>query len=254
MIPLVEHFYSFQGEGKYAGTPSLFVRFGGCNLGCPGFGVESVSPQDGSILIGCDSIRAVKEAHFGQQWRPLTHPDELIGLIRHDLRDLSFAPDIVFTGGEPLLYRHDPILLRTLEHFTSLGHRITIETNATLPIDFARYGIYRDVTFAMSVKLSNSGERADRRIRPDAIRAICRGAHDAFFKFVLSADSLENAAEQIEQIRTICPRTPVYCMPMGSTAAELSRHDKAVAAFCIRHGFRYVDRMHIRLWNNEAGR
>ncbi|OQX74795.1 MAG: hypothetical protein B6D59_01215 [Campylobacteraceae bacterium 4484_4] len=254
MIPLVEHFYSFQGEGKYAGTPSIFIRFGGCNLGCPGFNVESISPKDGSRLLGCDSIRAVKEAHFEEQWQKLTSSDELITIIKSYLKNLSFKPDIVFTGGEPLLYHQDPVLLETLEYFISRSHNVTIETNATILIDFDRYPIYKKITFAMSVKLSNSGEPYEKRIRPDTIRAICTHTKDSFFKFVLSKESLYESAKEIEEIRRLCPDIPVYCMPMGATAGELAKNDRAVAEFCIRHGYRYIDRMHIRLWDNEEGR
>ncbi len=254
MIPLVEHFYSFQGEGKYAGTPSIFVRLGGCNLGCPGFGVVSISPKDGTRLIGCDSIRAVKEHHSKHRWRTLTSSDQLITLIRSHFQNLPFKPDIVFTGGEPLLYYKDPVLVETLERFLSESHRITIETNATIAIDFDRYPLYEKVTFAMSVKLANSGEPRQKRLRPEAIRSLCRHTEDSFFKFVLDKANLEESKREIEEIRRLCPDMPVYCMPMGSTARELARNDRAVAEFCIRHGYRYIDRMHIRLWDNQEGK
>ena len=47
-LPIVETFYSIQGEGKYAGSPSFFIRVGGCNLSCKGFSNH-----------GCDSFYAV---------------------------------------------------------------------------------------------------------------------------------------------------------------------------------------------------
>lgn len=249
MIPVVESFYSFQGEGKYAGSPSVFVRFGGCNLGCPGFGVAITSAKDNQTLIGCDSIRAVNSEHFGAQWQKV---DDLISLIEGYIKGLSFKPDIVYTGGEPLLHYQNPLLVGALLHFSKRGHRITFETNATIEIDFEKYPVYKEVIFAMSVKLANSGEEMSKRINHKAIGAIAVNAKDTFFKFVLSRFDMQT--KEIEEITELYPKIPIYCMPMGSSAGELAKNDKAVAAVCIQHGYYYVDRMHIRLWDNEEGR
>lgn len=104
----------------------------------------------------------------------------------------------------------------------------------------------------MSVKLANSGEAASKRINHDALKAIIDHTKDSFFKFVLSRQDVETL--EIKEITKRYPQTPVYCMPMGSTAGELALNDKAVAQFCIQNGYNYVDRMHIRLWDNEEGR
>ncbi len=249
MIPIVEHFYSFQGEGRYAGRPSVFVRLGGCNLGCKGFGVQTPSAKDTSIMIvGCDSIKAVHNEHFAHLWEKV---EDIKPLIMIHLAGLDFKPDIVFTGGEPLLHYENPIMIEALEHFIGLGYRITFESNATIMIDFIKYPIYKDVTFAMSVKLENSGEEKKKRLNKEAIKAIVENTNASFFKFVLSKDALcKEEIKEISQGTSI----PIYCMPMGSTAKELALNDKAVANFCIQNGYNYVDRMHIRLWDNEEGR
>jgi len=241
MIPLVESFYSFQGEGKFVGSPSVFIRLGGCNLGCAGFGVKLGG------LVGCDSIKAVNQEHFGDTWEKV---DNLIPTINEYIKDLEFKPDIVFTGGEPLLHYRNPILLEALSHFQE--HRITFETNATIEIDFEKYPNYKNITFAMSVKLENSGEAKLKRINHQAINAIVKNTKESFFKFVLSKKDVET--KEIEAITKPYQSTKIYCMPMGSTAKELAENDKAVANFCIKKGYNYVDRMHIRLWDNEEGR
>ncbi len=241
MLPLVESFYSFQGEGRFVGTPSIFVRLGGCNLGCVGFGVTI----DGHV--GCDSLKAVNQEHFGHTWDKV---NDLIPIINEYLQDLDFCPDIVFTGGEPLLHYQNPILLSALSHFHK--HRITFETNATIEIDFEKYPVYKDITFAMSVKLENSGELKSKRIQYEAIRAIIVNTQYSFFKFVLSKNDIDT--KEIEEITKPFNDTKIYCMPMGSTAKKLAQNDKAVANFCIKKGYNYVDRMHIRLWDNEEGR
>lgn len=241
MIPLVESFYSFQGEGRFVGSPSVFVRLGGCNLGCAGFGVEI----DG--ILGCDSLKAVHEREFSHTWQKV---DNLIPIINNHVKDLDFKPDIVFTGGEPLLHYQNPILLDALSHFQS--HRITFETNATIEIDFKKYPIYKDVTFAMSVKLENSGELKSKRINHQAIKVIVENTKESFFKFVLSQKDRDT--KEIKEITKPYQNTKIYCMPMGATAKELAQNDKAVASFCIKKGYNYVDRMHIRLWDNEERR
>ncbi len=242
-ISLVEDFYSFQGEGKYAGTPSIFIRLGGCNLNCKGFGVE----LDG--IIGCDSIRAVHEERFGASWKRVS---DLRSVVERYLLDLNFKPDIVITGGEPLLHHQNKILLELLKKYVDQGFRITFETNATIEIDFDRYPIYKNVIFAMSVKLKNSGESRQKRINLRAIRKIVNNSKESFFKFVLDKNSLDS--KEIREISSHFKDTPIYCMPMGATSKELSIHDKAVAEFCIQNGFNYVDRMHIRLWSNKEGK
>jgi len=243
VIPLVESFYSFQGEGRFVGTPSIFIRLGGCNLGCAGFGVKI------DTLIGCDSLKAVNQEYFSHTWKKI---DNLIPIINDYLKELDFKPDIVITGGEPLLHYQNPILLDALKESVLKGHRVTFETNATIEIDFLRFPIYKKIVFAMSVKLENSGEPKSKRINTDAISAIVSNTKESFFKFVLSENDVNT--KEIKEITKEYPNTSIYCMPLGSRASELRKSDKAVANFCIQNGYNFVDRMHIRLWDNEEGR
>ena len=247
---LVESFYSIQGEGRFAGRPSIFLRFGGCNLNCFGFGVKLTSPKDGSQLLGCDSIRATNEEHFLDSWKKIESSSELVDEVKKYLVS-SCKPDIVITGGEPLLHHKKPIFLELITKLIDDGFNITIETNTTFEIDFEKYPIYKEVTFSMSVKLKNSGEIKGKRINQKAIASISQNTKDSFFKFVLSKNSLcENEIKEITKNLNL----PIYCMPMGSTSKELAKNDKAVASFCIKNCYNYVDRMHIRLWDNEEGR
>ena len=132
-IPISEIFYSIQGEGKYIGYPSIFVRVGGCNLKCPGFSKN-----------GCDSFYAV-DKKYSSKWKYLD-----IEEIKEEIkRYLNYKPHLVITGGEPTLFYKQ--LYPLIEWFDNL---ITIETNTTIDIDFKNYPKYKDVVFAMSVKLS----------------------------------------------------------------------------------------------------
>ncbi len=255
MIYLVESFYSFQGEGKYAGYPSVFLRFGGCNLECKGFLSKSISPKDKSILIGCDSIRAVNREHFSHLWEKIDSSKLLIEKTEN-LIPKNCKPDIVITGGEPLLYYKETALIETLKYFLNKKYRITIETNATIFIDFEKYPIYKDIVFALSVKLSNSKEPYQKRVNKKAIESITKNVKDYFFKFVLDEEFIKSkkAEKEIKDIIINCNNPTIFCMPLGSCAKEIEKNAPMVAEFCIKNCYCYMDRLHIRLWNNKEKR
>ena len=226
-IPVSEIFYSIQGEGKYAGNPSIFLRVGGCNLSCPGFSEK-----------GCDSFYAV-DRKYKKEWQNLS-----IEEIKKEIKQyLKFNPDLVITGGEPGLYFDR--LYPLVEWFDGL---VTIETNATIYPDFDKYPKYKKVAFAMSVKLSNSGEEYKKRVKKESIKNISQNAKKSFFKFVIDRD-LKNEIEKIIQDYNL----PVYCMPLGENKEELEINAPFVFDFCLKNGYRYSDRIHIRLFGKKRG-
>jgi len=104
-LPLVEDFYTIQGEGRHVGKPAYFIRLGGCDVGCG----------------WCDAKYTWNPEVF-----PLVDVDEIIE------RAKGFpAKAIVITGGEPLLY--------PLEYLTDELHRagleIFLETSGTASSD-----------------------------------------------------------------------------------------------------------------------
>ena len=76
-FPVMEYFYSIQGEGVYAGQAAFFIRLGGCDIGC----------------VWCD----VKES-----WDALLHPPTLTTEIVENTK--HFSDTVVVTGGEPLMW------------------------------------------------------------------------------------------------------------------------------------------------------
>jgi len=80
---LVEQFLSIQGEGRYAGSPSYFLRTGGCNLSCAGFGTEY---RVGALnRLGCDTYFAV-DRDFSGGWLRVTDANSLISNMESRLR------------------------------------------------------------------------------------------------------------------------------------------------------------------------
>ena len=104
LLPLVEDFYTIQGEGFHTGKPAYFIRLGGCDVGCK----------------WCDAKST---------WNPNIYPPVPVDDIVE--RALSCeAQSIVITGGEPLLYPLDYITQRLKEHRI----QIFLETSGSHPL------------------------------------------------------------------------------------------------------------------------
>jgi len=103
-----EIFYSIQGEGVHAGTPSLFVRFQGCNLRC----------RQESHGFDCDT-----EFISGKSWTSV----EIVDYLRELAPACSW---VVLTGGEPTR-QLDPEFVK---HLHACEFRLAVETNGTIPL------------------------------------------------------------------------------------------------------------------------
>lgn len=102
-LPLVEDFYTIQGEGFHSGKPAYFIRLGGCDVGCR----------------WCDAKYT---------WNPKLYPPTEIETVVE--RAASYpARAIVLTGGEPLLYPLDPLC----EALHDRGLEIFLETSGSHP-------------------------------------------------------------------------------------------------------------------------
>jgi len=103
LLPLMEEFYTIQGEGFHKGTAAYFIRVGGCDVGCH----------------WCD----VKES-----WNAELHPPTTISQIAENA--IKYSNTIVITGGEPLTWNMLP--LTTL--LKNSGLQIHIETSGAYPL------------------------------------------------------------------------------------------------------------------------
>jgi organic radical activating enzyme len=103
-LPLMEHFYTLQGEGRYTGYASYFIRLGGCDVGC----------------VWCD----VKDSWDASK-HPLVEVSEMVDFVKS-----SKSPIAVITGGEPLM--HD--LTDLTASLKNIGVRTHIETSGAHPL------------------------------------------------------------------------------------------------------------------------
>ena len=102
MLPLMEEFYTIQGEGYHKGTAAYFIRIGGCDVGCH----------------WCD----VKES-----WNADLHPATPIDPIVKNAS--TYSETIVITGGEPLMWNMEPLTKALKEK----GLSTHIETSGAYP-------------------------------------------------------------------------------------------------------------------------
>jgi organic radical activating enzyme len=239
---------TIQGEGKKIGTPSVFVRFGKCNMQCSGFEVEYETPS-GLKKCSCDSYHA-SDIAFRDDWHKY---DSALKLIKEVDKFLPpYKVDIVITGGEPLLYWKDEEFQKFMEHYISNGYKLTIETNGSIEIEFNKEW-QKQILFSMSVKLSNSGESLEKRVNPNALNKIINFVDESYLKFVVSDDFLTRASQEIDTILGQISSVEVYLMPLGDTSDKIDTNSESVINLALEKGFKYSDRLHIRVWDNKRG-
>ena len=102
--PIMEHFFTIQGEGTYSGRAAYFIRIAGCDVGC----------------VWCD----VKESWDKDQHTTMTIK-EIIEKVTESKTDF-----VVITGGEPAMYDLRPLV----DQLKSLGITIAIETSGCYPL------------------------------------------------------------------------------------------------------------------------
>jgi 7-carboxy-7-deazaguanine synthase len=98
-LPIMEHFYTLQGEGFHQGKAAYFIRLGGCDVGC----------------VWCD----VKDS-WDSGKHPLRKIDDLLTEVKNTPAEI-----VVITGGEPLMHDLDPLT----SLFREAGLKMHIETS-----------------------------------------------------------------------------------------------------------------------------
>jgi 7-carboxy-7-deazaguanine synthase len=239
-----EIFHTIQGEGVSVGAPAVFIRASRCNLHC----------------VWCDTDHT-----WNFEGTPWPHEkDSVPGYVKHRKAEVTFEIDpleaaervmafgcgrTVITGGEPLL--QEKAFLELIEHILERQpeHQFEVETNGTrIPSPAFHEAVNQ---FNVSPKLSNAGMAESLRLNAEALGFFARSPK-AWFKFVVAKpdDLLE-----IQQLRDAhgIPISRILLMPEGRTSAELDKSAVWLADVCREQGYRFCDRLHIRLWGDKRG-
>ena len=227
---IAEIYRSIQGEGRYTGVESVFVRASGCNLRC----------------WYCDTPYT--------SWQPEGEDlsvDEIVSaVLEHDVEH------VVLTGGEPMLFAE---LVPICRHLKEAGKVITIETAGTLHLSLAC-----DL-MSISPKLSNSSPRDEQgraggwrdrhertRHAPSVIRRLV-DEYDYQFKFVIDTpEDCEEVADYLREFPEV-PRHHVWLMPQGTEATTLAATGDWLQPYCQQHGYHYCPRKQIEWFGLVRG-
>lgn len=239
-----EIFHTIQGEGVSAGLAAVFVRASRCNLHCR----------------WCDTDHTWN--FEGTPW--LHEKDGTPGYAKFRKTDVTFEIEpaevarqvlafscgrVVLTGGEPLLQEKGFLEVVRAVREVRPETVFEVETNGTRrPSDDFLTAVDQ---FNVSPKLANSGMAEALRVHVDVLRHFAESGK-AWFKFVVAGE------EDLLEIADLCEgagisRERVLLMPEGRTAAELDRHGPWLAEICRDGGFRFCDRLHVRLWGDKRG-
>ena len=254
-LPIIEVFTSIQGEGRYVGEPSIFIRLSGCNLRC------------------CfkDTICDTSYSSF--------HPEKGHLNIDDIFKEISDHPEvhsIVITGGEPMLYREGiEDLIGYIEMVMQDDYFVTVETNGTQPpcndtlVDFYSISpklstsvpvagkVYKALNGQMYRFTQTECDHYDKeRFNPAATAALMDMA-DFQLKFVYSGpesiDSIMQFLHELNALGASFDNTDVMLMPEGTTNELLTKNAQEAVKYCIEHGWTLADRLHIRIWGDKRG-
>lgn len=222
---ITEHFYSFQGEGQSQGRPAYFIRYSKCNFRCS----------------WCDSKRT---------WlnKNTETADDLLAAVTS-----SNAGLVVITGGEPLLYRHQPHFVAFILYLKAIGYDVEIETDGAFLPPAVLLGAVDQ--WNVSPKLGTSGVPLTDKYFEALVGwglLVNNFEHNIWFKFVVQ-NELDFMSIQDYEHRFAFPRERIWFMPEGNTIAAQLEHMPYVVDKALEHGYRVAMRAHILVWNDKEG-
>lgn len=287
-----EIFYSPQGEGRYTGQLTSWVRSFACNLQCNGFGQKDPTDPSSYILpyqtfdvssvkriedlpvfdYGCDSSYSWS-AKF-KNLCPTYTAKEIANKLVDQLPGRTFWQrkannyiHVAFTGGEPMLPRGQEMIVDVVEALRTRGEcpeRVTIETNGTQPISDGLsflvdkyYTGVNELFLSISPKLFTvSGELRKDAINLEAIKSFDLNRLPGQLKFVVTNE--DRAWKEMEDVISIFRDNgvlyPVWIMPVGATAEQQATdHIKQIAYRAMKSGYNISARVHTYLFGNVIG-
>lgn len=266
MLNVIELFHSLQGEGRYAGVPSFFLRTTGCNLRC----------------VFKDSICDTAYSSFNAEKPIYKTMEDLVDAFKKLSNEHPHTTHIVITGGEPLLQKDGVKEFLTEVFKIKKDWVVTIETNGTMPILDVLSKDYKVSLYSVSPKLSTSVDHEHKLLSPEMAERhnrlrinyknlfnIVASGVPYQFKFVYSGpeciDEIKDIYSKMSKFVNMGddaelrywmrnhPNKNTMLMPEGINKEQLDAHCLPTAVAALENDWSYSDRIHIRLWNDKKG-
>ncbi|MNX18743.1 7-carboxy-7-deazaguanine synthase [compost metagenome] len=220
---VTEIFTSLQGEGTRVGMLSTFVRLSRCNLSCN----------------WCDTTYSWKA---GEMVEPtVMSPEQILAEVH--------APDVVLTGGEPMLQKLEP-LLDLLE-----GRFVTVETNGTMFRPDPRVGLW-----SVSPKLGSSQQKPNKRVLREYVSQV---PDKLQLKFVVGGREDLDAVKALLSELDGATALPIVLQPVGlpgesrdaycERLSRLFEQEIQPDAFWSGYSLRVLPQFHKLLWGEKRG-
>lgn len=245
---------TIQGEGKLAGTPSLFIRLASCNLRC-------IWQMVDGKFCKCDTSYASFHPEDKKTWAV----EEIVSVVKNNIGNMQH---VVITGGEPLLQKKGVSALCKLIK-EELNLHITIETNGTL---FDEEVVKYVDLFSISPKLKNSVPTPEKlsfykeqetgaskyhheiRRNISVLQNYINLANDLQLKFVVAKQT--DADEIINDYLSVLEgynKQDIMLMPLGASHEQIEQSTPIVLQLCIQNGWKYTPRIHIDIFGSKQG-
>ena len=236
-------FYTLEGEGKFIGYPSVFVRLSGCNLTCKGFASED-SPN------GCDSFISWCKKHqmTFDEINTYFEINDIISPLRN-------GAILKLTGGEPFLQEENLYqwVLQFITKYKLENLHIDFETNGTIQPKFFKskdqvLSYNFDTTITCSPKLKSNGDSELRTYKPDTLKYL-NNNFNCCFKFVVQSENdIKEIYEKYIDTYILQPNK-IWLMPCCGSRQEQTDKSQQVAEWCKKYNFKFSSRLHLMIWN-----
>jgi len=213
-LKVSEFFYSIQGEGSTAGTPSVFLRLSGCNLDCSFCDAKHLWSK------GKDSsFNQVIEEWQKNGW----------------LENLKSGAHLILTGGEPLLQQPALFLfIKHLDKLLNLQPYIEVETNAT---------ILFDNDFLNRINQINASPK---QVKHKVLSQLTKSTKTKF-KFVINQPQNIEAVLNNYVLPFNIKRRNVWLMPEGKTKTAIQKKSPMIIELCKKQLMNFSPRLQIQL-------